>query len=160
MPWAWQRKIFIRLCTLLKIIVHTVVCPHHWNTESGLIVLTAVCDVWSSRVRGAAIELKSLLSFSQFLLFPCCLIKILGVLQPSGAFFSPARTQILSRSSSKFFCTGQTHTGAVNEESKYVFRLVCVRIRDLQAYKSYVCKHHSSFVKTLLAEIHTHCISW
>lgn len=37
-------------------------------------------------------------------LFPCCLIKILGAVHPSGAFFSPARVQILFRLSSNFFC--------------------------------------------------------
>lgn len=40
----------------------------------------------------------------QSCLFPCCLRKILGVVHPCGAFLSPARIQILFRSSSNLFC--------------------------------------------------------
>lgn len=41
--------------------------------------------------------------FLQSLLVPCCLMKILGVLHPSGSCFSPARVQIHFRSISNHF---------------------------------------------------------
>lgn len=71
------------------------------STESRL---TAVCEVWCAESSGVRDEFDANSNNCQSLLFPCCLMKILGAFHPSGAFFSPARVQILFRSSSNRFC--------------------------------------------------------
>lgn len=123
--------------TLLKITVHTGNMPSSLkhasikmqSPESRLIVVTAVCEVWcaeSSSVREVT-QTQINVSVSQFPLFPCCLMKILGAFHPSGAFFSPARVQILFRSSSNRFCTRQTHT-CNQSTSNILLQLINVNI--------------------------------
>lgn len=88
--------------------------PHHLNilysrrceTERVGCSLSAafqVCVAELSSVSNVT-QAKITASISQSLLFPCCLMNILGAFHPSGAFFSPARVQILFRSSSNRFC--------------------------------------------------------
>lgn len=108
MPWARQGKIFIRLCTLCQKLLYTLGNMLHFSVVSRAVQ----CERDVTHVSSIQVVSQSL--------FPCCLMKILGVVHPSGAFFRPARVQILFRSSSNRFCTGQTHTVVSVEVDKWV----------------------------------------